>query len=473
MTHYLIWYNYNMDMITGYLSLHVVALITFFLAFVTIGHMLSQRKKPPSMIAWTVVIIFLPYLGIIIYIIFNGRKITRSISSKKRVKLATIANTQDLFDSPLEHFLRQSDISDATNNNSFYLCLNSVDTYKQIQKRLLKAKKTVYISTYIFGNDHVTKELLSILTQKAKEGIEVKLLMDSFGSFSLELFPKILKPLKSAGGECHFFMSLLRHPIKNRLNLRNHRKMIIIDDQIVISGGINISKDYLSKNEEDALWCDLSFVIEGMATLYYRQIFQYDWEFQTNTKLKKLENSQDKADSIIQVVPSGPDVANDALYESILYTLYLAKKRVWIVSPYFVPDGSLMDALIIAKHRGVDIKIILPKTSDHFLADISRSGYLRDLQKEDIEILLFKPKMLHAKAMIVDDEVAMIGSLNFDARSFFYNFEVMSFVYSKEDIYIVSGWIKNLFDDCDLGLKPVGKFRLMVENFFKMLSPAL
>jgi len=132
-----------------------------------------------------------------------------------------------------------------------------------------------------------------------------------------------------------------------------------------------------------------------------------------------------------------------------------------------------MDALIIAKHRGVDIKLILPKTSDQTLADISRSGFLRDLQKEEIEILFYKTNMLHAKAMLIDDEIAMIGSSNFDARSFFYNFEVMSFLYSKEDIIEVEKWIETLFRDCDVGLKPAGKIRIVFENFFKMLSPAL
>jgi cardiolipin synthase len=270
-------------------------------------------------------------------------------------------------------------------------------------------------------------------------------------------------------------MSLLKHPIKNKINLRNHRKMIIIDNFSVVSGGINISSDYLSQKIDDNSWTDLSFIINGTATLHYCEIFKYDWESQTDKELviKKHKNRKQENKSIIQVVPSGPDVDNDALYEAILYALFLAKKRVWIISPYFVPDGALMDALIIAKHRGIDIKLILPQNSDQILADISRSGFLRDLQKEGIEILLYKPKMLHAKAMLIDDDIAMIGSSNFDARSFFYNFEVMSFLYSKKDIIEVEKWVKTLFDECHLGLKPAGKIRIVFENFFKMLSPAL
>lgn len=465
----------NLDMIIQYATLHVVTIVTFFLAFFTIAHMLFSRKKPSHMIAWTVVIIAIPYIGILIYLIFNGRKITKNVSKKKKVELQKIYEIDDGFDAPIEQFLRRSNIAGATQTNDFYLCKDSVESYERIVKSLQNAQNSIYISTYIFGNDTITQKLLEILTKKAEEGVEVKLLFDSFGSLSLELFPKSLQALKSAGGTYKFFMSVLKHPIKNRLNFRNHRKMIIVDNFTVISGGTNISKDYLSTDIENSTWADLSFIINGTATFHYAEIFKYDWESQTEEELTIVEPEKKilETKSIIQVVPSGPDVNNDALYESILYALFLAKQRVWIVTPYFVPDGALMDALIIAKHRGVEIKLILPKTSDQTLADISRSGFLRDLQKEDIEILLYKTNMLHAKAMLIDDEIAMIGSSNFDARSFFYNFEVMSFLYSKKDIIEVQMWMKTLFVECHVGLQPAGKIRIIFENFFKMLSPAL
>jgi len=464
----------NLDVIIEFVTFNIVTIVTFFMAFFTIFHMLLSRKKPAHMIAWTVVIIAVPYIGILVYLIFNGRKITKTIK-KRKVKLQKINETKEDFNSPIEEFLKRANITGASSQNKFYLSKNSVDAYKNIVNLLENAQNSIYISTYIFGNDHITKKLLKILIQKAKNGVEIKLLIDALGSFSLELFPHTLKELEKAGGEYQFFMSILKHPIKNRVNLRNHRKMIIIDNFTVISGGINISKEYLSQKHDDNSWTDLSFTINGTATLHYCEIFKYDWEYQTSKELiiKRYNNKQKDTKSIIQVVPSGPDVDNDALYESILYALFLAKKRVWIISPYFVPDGALMDALIIAKHRGIDIKLILPQSSDQILADISRSGFLRELQKEKIEILLYKPKMLHAKAMLIDYDLAMIGSSNFDARSFFYNFEVMSFLYSKKDIIEVEKWVKTLFNECQLGLKPAGKIRIVFENFFKMLSPAL
>ncbi len=466
----------NLDTIMEYASFHIITIITFFLAFFTISHMLYSRKKPSHMIAWTVVIIAIPYIGIVIYLIFNGRKLAKNVTKKQKVELQKIYEIDEGFNSQIENFLRSSKIAGATEQNEFYLCKNSVESYEKILFFTKKAESSIYISTYIFADDEITKELLKILTKKVKEGVDVKLLFDSFGSFSLELFPKLLQEFKDAGGEYHFFMSILKHPIKNRFNYRNHRKMIIIDKQTLIGGGINISKDYLSFSSKNSAWKDLAFIINGAAAFHYYEIFKYDWEFQTKQKLtEKIPKNHVsiKTKSIIQVVPSGPDVDNDALYESILYGVYLAKKRVWIMTPYFSPDGSLMDALMIARHRGVEVKLILPKTSDQGLADISRSGFLRELQKEGAEILFYKTKMLHAKAMLIDDEVALVGSSNFDTRSFFYNFEVMSFLYTKEDILKVQRWIEVLFKECDKGLKPASRVRIVFENFFKMLSPAL
>ena len=459
-----------------FFTLHFFTILTFFLIFITIGHLFTQRKKPSSTIAWTVTIIALPYLGILFYIIFHGRKMDKIIKNIKEIKLENINEVHEGFDFDVEKLLRENGIAGASSSNDFVLCLDGVDGYKKLLKLLKSADKSIYISTYIFGKDDVTKTILDILVKKAKEGLEVKLLIDAIGSQSLEFNQSILKPLKMAGGEYHFFMSMLKHPMESRLNLRNHRKMIVVDYCHVMSGGINISDIYLSPKKTETLWMDLSFLIHGAAALHYKEIFRYNWESDTKTALKEFKGDGSKlvyGKSIVQVVPSGPDVDSDALYEALLASLYEAKEKIWIVTPYFAPDSSLMDALIVAKHRGIEIKIITTKISDNFLADISRSGFLRVLDKEEVEILFYKENMMHAKAIMIDEKCAILGSLNFDARSFFYNFEVVSFIYTKEDIMIVQMWIEKLFPSCERGMKKAGKMRIVVENFFKMFAPAL
>lgn len=460
----------------AFLLPHFFTILTFLVIFLTIGHLLTQRKKPSSMIAWAVTIIALPYIGLFFYIFFHGRKLENITKRIKEIKLQKIHEIKDKVHSPIEKLLRQNAIAGATANNAFILCQDGVDSYHKLMTLLESATQSIYICTYIFGNDQITKSIIRVLAQKAREGVEVKLLIDAFGSRSLELFPHILKPLTEAGGEYHFYMSLLKKPMHSKLNLRNHRKMIVVDGSSVMSGGINISQQYLSSKKTDTLWMDLSFILKGAAALHYHDIFCYNWQSDAKTPLKTTYDSTvnlSEGNSIVQVVPSGPDVDTDALYEAFLMAIYEAKKRIWIVTPYFAPDSSLMDALIIAKHRGVEIKIITPKISDNVFADITRSGFLRDLQKESVEILLYKNRMMHAKAYLIDTQCAILGSSNFDARSFFYNFEVVSFIYTKHDINAVRLWIEELFFECERDIKEAKGLRLLIENFFKMFAPAL
>ncbi len=456
-------------------TINAVTIITFILAFAAIAHMLSQRHKPSSMIAWFVIILAVPYIGIPLYIIFSGRKIDKIIKSKKRIELKRFYEVGDYLNSPIEKLLRANSIAGAVGENEVTLCKDGVEAYKNIIKMLKNAKESIYITTYILKKDETTKNIVEILIKKAKEGVEVKLLIDSIGSFKLELNPDILKPLKEAGGDFVFFMSVFKKPITSKLNLRNHRKMIIVDKKIVLSGGMNIAKEYISYKYHKNMWVDLSFIIKGRAAMHYFEIFKFDWEFETGEVLRsdfKVLPKLKFDGSIVQVVPSGPDVERDALYEAVLAEIFLAKNRIWIVSPYFIPDESLLDALIVAKHKGVDVKIITAKISDHFFLDVARRGYLRELFNENIEILLYKSKMIHAKAMLFDD-IAIMGSSNFDIRSFFYNFEAVSFFYSKKDIESVKAWIESLFKECDRGIKPTNRIGILYENIFKLMAPVL
>ncbi len=456
-------------------TINVVTVVTFILALIAIAHMLSQRHKPSSMIAWFIIILVVPYIGIPFYVIFSGRKIDKIIKSKRQIELKKIYEIGETLDSPIERLLRANEIAGAVGDNDVYICKDGVEAYFKLLDMIKRAKKCIYITTYILKEDKVTKEIIKVLSEKAKEGVDVKLLIDSIGSLKLEFFPFMLKELKEAGGEYRFFMSVLKKPITSKLNLRNHRKMIIVDTKEVMSGGMNIAKEYLSPFHHSKLWVDLSFILKGKAALHYYEIFKYDWEFETGEILPSpsLKNPKKFGESIVQVVPSGPDVERDGLYEAILAGIFLAKDRIWILSPYFVPDDSLLDALVVAKHKGVDVKIITAKISDHFFVDIARRGYLRALYEEGIEILLYKNKMIHAKAVLIDEDIGIMGSSNFDIRSFFYNFEVVSFCYTKKDIENLKIWMEKLFGDCEKGLQKTNRVGVLIENIFKLMAPVL
>ena len=444
----------------------LVSIVTF----LVIANLLTQRKKPSSMVAWIVVILFVPYVGIILYIIFHGRKMSKVIKKLRKFELLDQKNLKKSFDSDIEKLIYKNSFTYATYNRDFYLCLDGIDAHSRLIELLKSAKESIYICTYIFGKDEVSKEIVEILSQKAKQGVEVKLLIDAIGSFSLELNPSFLRSIEKSGGEYKFFMSVIKEPFSSKLNLRNHRKMVVVDHIKLLSGGINIAKEYFQKEG----WIDLSFIIEGASAYEYEEIFLHNWYMNEELPNKKSDIKKvQKGDHIVQVVPSGPDIINDTLYEATLQAIYKAKKRIFITTPYFAPESSILDALLVAKHRGVDVRIITPKSSDHLFVDIAKDAFLRELHEEGVQILYYSLKMLHAKAVVVDDELAILGSANFDSRSFFYNFEIVSFFYNKSDIIIVTEWIENLFEGCEYGMKEVSIARRAFENLFKILAPAL
>jgi cardiolipin synthase len=455
------------------LKLQFLSILTLLLTVGAIAHMLSTRKKPKSMIAWILVILTMPYIGIPLYIIFSGRKIEKSVLQKGQLALKNY--TPSDFKSVMSDFLIAQKVPPPTQHNDVYICKNGVDAHGCLIDMLWDAEHFIYISTYIFGDDEVTSEIIEILCQKAQSGVEVKLLIDSLGSAKVEFSPHNLHKLRHAGGEYYFFNSFIHNPIEFKMNLRNHRKSIIVDGCIVMSGGMNIAKEYLSPVMHDKLWMDLSFVIKGEATLHYLDIFLFDWEYTTKEslqpKLTKIETAD--FDHLVQVVPSGPDVENDAYFEAMVYAPFIAKKRIWIVTPYFAPDQTILDGLMIARHRGVEIKIVVPDTSDHLIIDVARNGFLRELQEEGIEIYFYKNRMLHAKMVLVDDCFTVMGSANFDERSFFYNYETMSFFYTKEQITRAQLWMEEVLLECTQGLKPASNLRVIFENIFKMLAPAI
>ncbi len=461
--------------INALFALQLETVVLFFLILSALAHMLSSRKKPRSMIAWLLVIFLLPYIGIPLYIIFSGRKIEKSVLQKGMLSLKQ-SDSLPTYNSLVSDFLSSQNIPSVTNFNSVKICQDGVDAYHSLMKYLNNATKSIYISTYIFGDDDVTKEIIDLLSQKAKDGLEVKLLVDALGSVKLEWYSNLLTSLSDAGGECQFFNSFKRHPVDFKINLRNHRKMIIVDHSVVMSGGMNIAKEYLSPRDHPTLWMDLSFILDGEAVKYYLDIFSFDWYYTTQKQLNiNIDILKDdiKKESLVQVVPSGPDVKSDALYEALMYGFFLAQKNIYIVTPYFAPDQAMMDALIVAKHRGVDITIVVPNMSDHKILDIARNGFLRELQDEGIHIYFYKNRMLHAKLIIVDDSFAVMGSCNFDERSFFYNYESVSFFYSTKDIYALKKWMQKLLTLSREGLYDGSKLRILIENIFKMLSPAL
>jgi len=319
----------------------------------------------------------------------------------------------------------------------------------------------------------MTRTLVEALTRKAQAGVRVRLLLDTVGSLGIYFNQKEFKALKEAGGKVAFFIPMLTRPFQSYINLRNHRKIYLFDRTRLLGGGMNLSNEYMGAADGTKRWKDLMYALEGPAVAHFYAIFSNDWQYATGEELPRYtpHRSSYDGESIVQVVPSGPDIPKDALYEALLNAIYGATQRIWIVTPYFVPDENMMQALIIARHKGVDVKLITPKHSDHLLTDVVRSSYMRELANNDIDLVLYTGEMLHAKAILVDDLGGMVGSLNLDNRSLFLNYEVVTFVYSQQFIDTLESWMQELIAHSDRELQPPSKTREAFENVMKVFAP--
>lgn len=435
--------------------------------------MLYLRRNNSTILAWLMVIFFFPFPAIVLYFIFGNRKI-RQKSTKSALTLHGLYQSHPAALNPIETILESHAITATTLRNDIQLYFDGVAAYAVLLNEILNARESIFISTYIFKNDTTTKVILEALTKKAALGLDVKLLIDAVGSYSLYFWQRPLRAFRAAGGKAVFFMPILKYPLKNYINLRNHRKIYLFDNRIVLAGGMNLGERYLGSKSVRKQWIDMIFRIEGEAVFSYTEIFMADFGYASDEKRAAIKREAESTGiNAIQVVPSGPDMRSDALYETLLSSIHSALQRIWIVTPYFVPDETILRALIIAKHKGIDVKLITPRTSDHWIADIGRSSYMREFEENGIEVLLYNGNMLHTKALLFDDYAVMLGSVNIDNRSLFLNYEVVSFVYSKPVIAQMKHWIKDLIAHSTNGMKKGSKKRVILENFMRIFSPQL
>ena len=456
-----------------FLTLNSVFIVTEIVIVFTMLHMLYQRRSPTSMISWLLLMVIVPYFSILLYFLIGIRK-RPDKKSKSSLHVKSVSESAGKINS-IDGILRSNGIAGVSEHNSFEFISDRVKAYETLMDEIKNAQKSISFSTYLLKNDKVTKTIIDALIEKASAGVHVRLLLDSLGSYQLYFFPGPLKKLRKAGCEVHFFMPLLRLPYQNSINLRNHRKIYLFDETTLITGGMNLSTMYMGPAKESGQWEDILFKTQGDATYQYAQIFEADWAYASGSPLRQAALPSEKVygDAYIQVVPSGPDIEGDALFEALISAIHSATERIWIVTPYFLPDESLMLALQIARHKGLDIKLITPKQSDHFVADLSRSSYMRELVENGIDLVLYNGNILHAKAILFDRSAVMIGSVNIDNRSLLLNYEAVSFAYSKAIISEIEEWMQGFIAHAEMQMPEASKLRRIAENLMRILAPQL
>jgi cardiolipin synthase len=456
--------------------------IGIIMAMVALVYMLQQNRSPQSSVAWLIGIVLCPWIVVPLFIYAGGRK-WRRLSRMKGYLSISGQHEEEVVDSRAVHvetLLKSHGIPTATAGNDIRMLATGIDVYDAMVHEINAARTSICIETFIFLLDDVGSALLDLLIKRAKDGIEVRLLLDAIGDMAASKKiratkqHKRLAQLTAAGGKVAYFMPTIHNPLRGSGNLRNHRKIALFDGTIAISGGTNISEQYIGPTELDSRWPDCSMRIKGPVVESYAQIFAHDWTFASGeTHVPAGTHEPSPGGQVAQVVTAGPDTQGDPLHDALLTMMYLASDRLWVVTPWFVPDDAICDALSSAARRGVDVRIFVPSRSIVRIADWAGDTYLRQCQAAGATIHKHRHGMFHAKLILVDDRLAAIGSANLDMRSLFLNYECSLLMYSPQGIGDVEAWIKDLESKSDVGLAPIGPLGAAGEGLARTLGPLL
>jgi cardiolipin synthase len=433
-------------MLTSYLLAHVTSVVTAFASILLTLHALASRRSSQSLAAWLLALVFVPPLGIPLYLAFGTRKVARRVRAPGRTATpapdAAVAQATPR-SRGIQRVLASSGLPPAVGGNRFELLTDPVAAYRTLLELIAGARRSVHLSYFILSDDATGRAVLDALVARARAGVEVRVLLDAVGS--RRMLRRARPRLRAAGGIAHALSPLLHVPFRGRSNLRSHRKLALFDGATLFTGGMNLAMEYMGAAPWPGRWRDLAAVVRGPVVRDAGDLFAADWQAGGGqaAELTRLDPEPAAGDAILQVVSSGPDIADDALYDALITAANGAAERIAIVTPYYVPDDPMQLALLHAGRRGVRTQLVIPVQSNHALADFARRGPLRDLRRAGVEIAGYAG-MIHGKAMVVDDGFAYVGSPNFDVRSLLLNYENAIFVYSPAEVAAVAGWIDGL-----------------------------
>lgn len=467
------------------LAAMLFSIASFALALLLVARLMSEKRTPANTSAWLLIIVLVPWVGVPLYLLIGGRKLRRLAKRKSQLRPVLPHGVQDVpavTASATAQTIVSSGGTAPVGGNSLRLLTTGESAYAALEHGIRNARTHIHITTFILGRDDTGRRLVKLLAERAREGVKVRLLLDSVGSMIASLL--FVNPIRRAGGQVGRFMPVLPFTSRGSANLRSHRKIAVFDHCTAIVGGHNLAKEYMGPTHRRRRWQDFGAVIEGPAAALLNEVFIADWSFATREPVEALHAeipvdcaSRVRGDADLQVVASGPDVPGDPLYEAIVSMIQEASKSIWIVTPYFIPDDVLLRSLVVKARSGKAVTLIVPRRSDHPVTDFARRHYVRELQRAGGRVLLFSPGMLHCKAIIVDDSVGMFGSANFDLRSLFVNFEIGVLVHSVADVLAMKAWASDLAHRCHPPKperKRKGRFMgNMLEDLSRLLAPLL
>jgi cardiolipin synthase len=436
-----------------------------------------EKRDISAAWAWLFVMLLLPGIGFIIYLFFGWKLNQRQIfdlKAQKRLGISDMAEYQKrnpknkpTLDTNLENDLVQmflnTDNAILTTKNDLKIFTDGHEKFNSLFEDLKKAKHHINIEYFTIYDDQLGKKLRKILVQKAREGVQVRVLYDLFGSKGSK--QKFFKELIQAGGEVTSFMKSKLGYYSFRINFRNHRKIVVIDGSVGYIGGFNIGDQYLGRNKRFGNWRDTHLRLEGSVVLQLQSRFFMDWN--ASAKRQKVQFSLDyfpqsnvQNNIPMQIVSSGPENDVQKIKQGYIKMIMGAKHSIWIETPYFIPDDALMEALLIAIRSGIEVRIVIPQMPDHPFVYRATEYYVQQLLKAGARIYSYQNGFMHAKTIVVDNMITSVGSANWDIRSFKLNFEANAFMYDPKVAEQIIATIKNDLKDA----------RELDEEYFKQQS---
>ncbi|MGR3572685.1 phospholipase D-like domain-containing protein [Brevirhabdus sp.] len=452
-------------MTAGTLASHAMIVLSVLIVGLAILFVLQQRRTPQSAAAWVLFILLVPYIALPVFLALGFRK---QGSRFPNIRFIPPRGPAIQRDHAIADALSSFGLPDATSGNRVEIHPDAQTAREALFATIEQARTRIDIIFYMVLDDETGRSFVQALTAAVRRGVAVRLVLDRLGT--LRRPRAALAEFTRAGGELRFFSPFLHPPDNGHLNLRNHRKMVIADLSRVWAGGRNIGEDYLQSPD----WVDLSFDLHGPAVQTFIDVFASDWDVTGRSQERQLceASAAEGRNCTVQVIPSGPDTRDDPLHDALVCAIHRARHRVHLATPYFLPTEPLGQALATAARRGVDVRIIVPERSNQWTADLARGAYLREVQRSGCTVLRYPRCMMHAKAGVIDD-MAWIGTANFDVRSMLLNFEVTLALYDEATIKRVAGWLGDLERDSHRGVPRPGPLRRVVESLFRLGAPIL
>lgn len=457
-----------------------------------------ERRSPQAVWTWLLLLYFIPIVGFILYLIigqdyhknkmFKAKEIEGELKYAVRRQEETIYRRQLKITSPALNRFRdlvlynlEAGQAVLTDNNDIRIYTDGKEKFHVLIEEMKRAKKYIHVQYYIIRNDELWQEIEKVLIEKAREGVEVRVLFDSMGCRTMHR--RDWDRLRREGIQVAEFFPAILGQLQMRVNYRNHRKIVVIDGKVGFVGGFNVGREYLGKDEKFGYWRDTHLCIEGAAVTSLAVRFVLDWNYAAHEnlfqedRLFEIPQYDRRGFDPVQIISSGPDSQTKTIHDNYLHLIHSARDHVYIQTPYFIPDSSILDALKIASRSGVDVRIMIPCKPDHPFVYWATYSYIGEMVAAGAKCYVYNNGFLHAKTLSVDGMVACVGTANMDIRSFGLNFEVNATIYSERTVQKLERAFENDMTMCTQVTRKIYEERNLLirfkEQFSRLLSPLL